>query len=147
MRSGFLALALFGAGGLVLAADPPLTTQQPEHVATPAAVVTDSVSPVTSAPSAAPAPPALTSPAASQPAAAKAAAPSLSADEQRLLSQGYKPQMRNGEKIYCRREAELGSRISAVQHCGTVTQLTTATQNGKDYTEKIQRSQLNPAGK
>lgn len=146
MRSGFLALALFGASGLVLAADPPLTTQ-PEHVAMPAVVVTDSVSPVTSAPTAAPAPPAVSSPAASQPAAPKAAAPSLSADEQRLLSQGYKPQMRNGEKIYCRREAQLGSRISAVDHCGTVTQLTTATRDGKDYTEKMQRSQLNPVGK
>jgi hypothetical protein len=72
--------------------------------------------------------------------------PALSADEQRLLSQGYKPQMRNGEKIYCRREAQLGSRIPDVQHCGTVTQLKDATLNGQDYAEKAQRTQLNPAG-
>jgi hypothetical protein len=145
MRSGFLALVLFGASGLVLAADPPPTTQ-PERVATPAAVVTDSVSPVTSAAAGVPAPPAPSSPAASQPAAPKAAAPTLSADEQRLLSQGYKPQMRGGEKIYCRREAQLGSRISAGQHCGTVAQLTAETRDGKDFAGKTQRTQNNPMG-
>ena len=74
----------------------------------------------------------------------KAAAPELSAAEQRLLSQGYKPRMRNGQKIYCRPEPALGSRISAGQHCGTVSQLTTATQDGKEYLDQAQRSQLNP---
>jgi len=73
------------------------------------------------------------------------AAPALSAQEQRLLSQGYKPHMRDGEKIYCRRESELGSRISTVQHCGSVAELTTTTQDGKDYL-RTQRTQINPVG-
>jgi hypothetical protein len=126
MRFVILALALLGVGGPALAAADPAPTTQPERTATPAAAVP--------------------SPAASQAAAPKTAAPALSSDEQRLLSQGYKPQMRNGEKIYCRREAELGSRIPAAQHCGTVAQLTTATQDGKDFTQQAQRTQINPTG-
>ncbi|HZC86531.1 MAG TPA: hypothetical protein VE266_06010 [Steroidobacteraceae bacterium] len=139
------ALAFLGVGALALAvaADPALTTQ-PERTAKPAAIAPDSASPATSAATGVPAPPAASAPVASPPAAPKAAAPTLSAAEQRLLSQGYKPQMRNGAKIYCRREPALGSRISAGQHCGTVSQLTTATQDGKDYLDQAQRSELNP---
>lgn len=146
MRFDVFALAFLGVGGLVLAAADPAPATQPERAATPAAVLSDSASPATSAATEALAPHAASSPAASQPAAPTAAAAALSADEQRLLNQGYRPQMRNGEKIYCRREAELGSRISSVQHCGTVTQLKTATQDGRDYTDKAQRTQNNPMG-
>ena len=147
MRFDVLALAFLGLGGLALAVADPAPTTQTELAATPAAVVTDSAAPATSAATAAPAPAAASSTPASQPAPTKTlSAPALSADEQRLLSQGYKPQMRNGEKIYCRREAQLGSRIPDVQHCGTVTQLKDATLNGQDYAQKAQRTQLNPAG-
>ena len=147
MRLAMPALAFLGVGALALAvaADPAPTTQ-PERTAKPAAIAPDSASPATSAATGVPAPPAASAPVASPPAAPKAAAPELSAAEQRLLSQGYKPQMRNGEKIYCRREAQLGSRIPDVQHCGTVAQLKDATLNGRDYLEKAQRTQLNPAG-
>ena len=142
MRFAIPALAFLGVGVLALAAaaDPAPTTQ-PERAATPAAPVTDSASPATSAATGVPAPPAASSPAASPPAAPKAAAPTLSAAEQRLISQGYRPQSRNGEKIYCRREPALGSRINAGQHCGTVSQLTTATQDGKDYLDQTNRTQ------
>ena len=141
MRFAIFALSFLGLGGVGLAAaDPELATPS----AAPAAVIADSPAPATSAATQAP-PPAASPAAASQPAAPKAtAAAALSGDEQRLLSQGYKPYMRNGEKIYCRREAQLGSRISDVQHCGTVAQLTTATRNGKDYTEQAQRTQIIP---
>lgn len=144
MRFDLVALTLLGVGGAALAAADPRPTTQPERDATPAASVTESASPAANTTTAAAAPSAASSPAAAQPAAPKTAAPALSVDEQRLLSQGYKPQMRNGEKIYCRREAQLGSRISDVQHCGTVAQLTTATRNGKDYTEQAQRTQISP---
>ena len=143
MRFAILALAFLGLGGLELAAaDPEPATPS----AAPAAVVTDSAAPAASAATKAPPPPAASPAAASQPAAPKATTPALSADEQRLLSQGYKPQMRNGEKVYCRRETELGSRLGSVQRCGTVTQLKTATQNGRDYTDQVQRTQNNPMG-
>ena len=147
MRLDTLVLAFLGVGGLTLAAAAdPAATPPPGRAAAPAAVVTDSASVVTSAPTGIPAPPPASSTVASPPAAAKAAAPTLSAAEQRLINLGYKPQMRNGEKIYCRREAALGSRISAGQHCGTVTDLATATQDGKDYLDKTQRTQTNPVG-
>jgi hypothetical protein len=141
MRFDILALALLGVGSLALAAaaDPGPATQ-PERPA-PAPAVTDSASLSTSAPTRVPA-----SAPASSPAASPTAAAEVSAAEQHLINLGYKPQMRNGEKIYCRREAALGSRISASQHCGTVAQLATTTQEGKDYLEKTQRSQLNPVG-
>jgi len=140
MRFDILALALLGAGSLTLAAaaDPAPATQP---AAVPAPTVTNSASVSASAPTGHPAPPP-----ASSPAASPAAAPELSTAEQRLINLGYKPQMRNGEKIYCRREAALGSRISASAHCGTVAELSTTTQEGKDYLEKTQRSQLNPVG-
>ena len=138
MRFDILALALLGAGSFALAAaaDPAPATQTDRAAAAPAA--TDSASASTSAARApAPAP-------ASTPAASPTAAPEVSAAEQHLISIGYKPQMRDGQKIYCRREAALGSRIVAAQHCGTVAQLSTTTQEGKDYLDKAQRSQLNP---
>jgi hypothetical protein len=147
MRFDVMALAFLGVGGLALSAADPAPTVQPERAAMPAAVVPDSASPAIGAATQAPALPAASSSAANPPAAPKAAATELSADERRLLNQGYKPQMRNGEKIYCRREAELGSRINSVQHCGTVAQLKTATQHGRDYTENAQRTQNNPMGK
>jgi hypothetical protein len=140
MRFDILALAFLGVGSLAVAAADPAPATPPERAPAPAAVVTDSVPASTSAPTGVPAP------RASSPAASPTAASELSTAEQRLISLGYKPQMRNGEKIYCRREAALGSRISASQHCGTVVELATTTQAGKDYLEKTQRSQLNPVG-
>lgn len=98
--------------------------------------MTDSASVTTSAPRGVTARPPASSPAASPPAAPKGTAPELSAAEQRLVNLGYKPQMRNGEKIYCRREAALGSRISAGQHCGTVEQLETTTREGREGLER-----------
>ena len=140
MRFATFALAFLGLGGLGLAdADPEPATPS----AAPAAVIPNSPAPAISAATQA-SPPAASPAAASQPAAPKAAASALSADEQRLISQGYKPQMRNGEKIYCRREASIGSRISAGQHCGTAAELTMTTQESKDYLNKSQQNQLNP---
>ncbi len=147
MRFDILALAVVGLGSLaVAAAADPAPATQPEHTVAPTAAVTDSAS-ATHAATGVPAPTPASSPAASPPAAAKVAASQLSADEQRLINLGYKPQMRNGEKIYCRREAALGSRISAAQRCGTVTELAASSQEGKDYLEKTQRTQsVNPMG-
>jgi hypothetical protein len=136
MRFDILVLALLGVGSLapVSAADPAPATQ-PERTTAPAAGVSDSAH-TASAPTEAPAPPPASSTAAS-PSAPPKGASDLSADEQRLIKLGYKAQMRNGEKIYCRREAAAGSRISNTQHCGTVAQLATAAQEGQDSGEKI----------
>jgi hypothetical protein len=147
MRFDILVLAFLGVGSLTLtaAADPAPATQ-PERAAAPAAAVTDSAPHATSAATGVPAPPSASSPAPSAPGASKATAPQLSVDEQRLINLGYKPkpELRNGEKIYCRREAALGSRIPAGQHCGTVAELATTTREGREGLEKTQRNGVNP---
>jgi hypothetical protein len=145
MRFDILALAVLGLGSLApaVAADVPPTTQ-PERAAAPAASANASASPATSTATKVSATPSAASPAASPPAAAQAAAPELTPAESHLIDLGYKPQMRNGEKIYCRREAPMGSRISSGQHCGTVAELATTTQEGRQGLERSQRNTVSP---
>jgi len=105
-------------------------------------------------PAAAPSQPAATSaptssPAAATPQAAPAAAaakPPVDPREQRLLSQGFKPMTRNGEKLFCKRETQLGSRLSTVERCGTVDQLSDEIRVSRDQTDSVQRTQVNPSG-
>jgi len=85
-------------------------------------------------------------PAAPAASATEAAKPAVSPDEQRLLSQGYKPEMRNGQKIYCRREHVMGSRTDMAEHCGTVDQLKRSSQDARDQTDRAQRNLGNPGG-
>lgn len=120
MRLVVCVLACVGAGGMSLAlADPP---------ATPTA------SPATQAPAATPATPAQPAAAASTPSApAKAAkdpdsvvvqsAAEESNLEKHFLAEGYKVEMHHGEKYFCRREEELGSRLGGQKTCSTVQQL------------------------
>lgn len=63
-------------------------------------------------------------PAAASAGAASAAA--VSPAEKALLASGYKPQMRNGELVYCRRDTAIGSRLVAQMTCGTVRELEAA---------------------
>ena len=63
----------------------------------------------------------------------------LTNDEVReLFAQGYKPQERNGQIFYCRREMETGSRFTSMT-CKTAEQLKEITQNSKDYLDAQQR--------
>jgi hypothetical protein len=145
MRFHILALAVLGVGSLALAvAAEPAPATQPERAAAPAAVVTDSAPSATSAAKEISASSPASSPATNPAPTAKAAPPELSPAESRLINLGYKPQMRNGEKIYCRREAPMGSRISSGQHCGTVAELATTTQVGREGLERTQRNSVNP---
>lgn len=41
------------------------------------------------------------------------------AEEKRLMAAGYKPEMRNGTKYWCRTETEIGSRLGGHKVCGT----------------------------
>ena len=58
--------------------------------------------------------------------------PELTHDEQLLVSRGYKVQVVNGEKIFCRREQQIGSRLNEVKRCGTASQLTQQGNNQRD---------------
>jgi len=67
-------------------------------------------------------------------------------DEKRLISEGYKPEIRNGEKVYCRRDDELGSRLGSQKRCATAQQWKISQQVSRDQTDAIQRTQVNPTG-
>jgi len=139
MRSVVRVLALIiGSGALTLAlADPAAPAQQ-----------------APAAPSAGTAPATTAAPASSAPAAASAtssasapAKPAVDADEKRLIAEGYKPEMRGGTKVYCKREQVLGSRLGAPEHCSTAEQLKATTQMSREVTEQSQRFGTNPTGK
>jgi hypothetical protein len=105
--------------------------------------------PPAAAPAAAASPASATAPAASAPAAITTtdpAKPALNPDEKLLLSRGYKLEMHGGQKLFCRREQVLGSRLGEQKHCGTVDQLKVSQQESQEATEKIQRNQKNPQG-
>jgi hypothetical protein len=62
----------------------------------------------------------------------------LTHEEQQLISRGYKLEVRNGEKWFCRREQMLGSRLNEVKHCGTASMLAESTQRQKEETRNAQ---------
>jgi hypothetical protein len=125
-------LACIGAGILTVAVADPPPPEQPAHAAS---------STSTSAPAA----PALSAPQSDRvaPAVAK---PAIDPEEKHLIALGYKPEMRNGEKVFCRREQTLGSRLGEAKHCATAEQLKVSQQETHDVMDKIQRTQKNPQG-
>jgi hypothetical protein len=121
--------------------------------------------PTTPAPTAAPAPstePKQAAPAPAAPAAeAKAATPAADAKQTVLiqgkteedplgkyfLSKGYKMEMHNGEKVFCRREEQLGSHLGGQKICGTAEQLNFTEQEAKAAVQRGQTQQNNPVYK
>lgn len=75
---------------------------------------------------------------AAEPAAA-APPPAIDPEEKRLIAQGYKAQMRNGEKVFCRREEQLGTRLSGRLICGTIADLKAAQEQTREEVERRQR--------
>ncbi len=88
-----------------------------------------------------------TTPAATTAESAQVAKPAASASddskrEAPLLDQGYKPAMRNGEKVFCKREIPMGSRLPSALHCLTVAEAELIAKEGRETTERIQRSMV-----
>jgi hypothetical protein len=69
----------------------------------------------------------------------------LTPDEKRLLSAGYHLHVENGQKVFCRREAQLGSHFEH-KVCGTAEQLAAARQTSREVLENTQRPGANPTG-
>jgi hypothetical protein len=139
MRFAVGLLACLGAGALTSAlADP-----QADAQSAPAAAV----APAASAPAtpAAPAAEAASATSAKAPATPAAARPELDKDTQHFLAEGYKPEMRGGEQIYCHKETALGSRLTPVKNCGTIEQLKLAEQQSRSGVYDAQRQQTNPS--
>jgi hypothetical protein len=75
--------------------------------------------------------------------AASAAASGLSNPDlvdKHLRAQGYKPEMRHGEKYYCRVTDTLGSRVSPVKACGTAEALMRKEQEAREFLQATQRT-------
>jgi len=61
--------------------------------------------------------------------------------EKHFLSEGYKIEMHNGEKYFCRREEQLGSRLGGSKQCSTAQQLTWTEDDARRAAEHGQRNQ------
>jgi hypothetical protein len=137
MRIAVGLLAALSAGALTSAlADPP-TEAAPATTAAPAAP--------TAPPAAAPAPAAAAPAATAETTAADHTVlikAQLDKDTQHFLAEGYKPEIRHGEEMYCKKETALGSRLSTVKTCGTIEQLKLNEQEAKANVSDMQRAQV-----
>ena len=123
-------------------ADPP--NEPPANTTTPA-------SPAPAAPAAA-APAPAAAPAAEHPAASAAQSAPISPGvevvaaqmdqlEKHLLAEGYKIELYNGEKYFCRRQEELGSRLGGQKRCSPAQQLMFTEKDARRQLEHAQRNQ------
>jgi hypothetical protein len=83
---------------------------------------------------------------ATAPPAAVAAKPAPKASEEKsdervLRDEGYRPQMKNGEVLWCRREVPLGTRLTTQLKCITVEESKLIAEEGRRTAERIQRGQ------
>jgi len=89
------------------------------------------------------APAAPTATAATSAAAAPAAPPAPDALEKHFLSEGYHVEMRHGDKVYCRYEAEIGSRVNRQKLCGSLVELKSAEEQAQAGQQQAARMQQN----
>jgi ABC-type sugar transport system substrate-binding protein len=71
--------------------------------------------------------------------AAASAGESDTALEKRLTNSGYKPRMRNGHKVWCKQQGELGSRLGGQEVCGTPDELRLNVQQQQDNVRSVQK--------
>jgi hypothetical protein len=67
----------------------------------------------------------------------------LTEDEKRLISRGYRLEVKNGQKTFCRREVVLGSHFEK-KVCGTAEQLAESQQTSREVIENTQLHRTNP---
>lgn len=140
MRFAVAVLVCLSTGAISIAlADPPATP--PATTTTAPAADTP-----TAAPAATPAAIVTPTPAAPSPTATQAAArppatvPAIDSYEKHFLAEGYKLEMHNGEKLFCRSEELLGSRLGGHKVCSTLEQLKASEPETRQTIERLQRS-------
>jgi hypothetical protein len=146
-------LACLSVGGISSAvADPPAP---PASTATPATPATPTTPATATSPASTSAPAA---PAQDAKAAASAAdsaktpgvliesTPDLSTLEKHFLAEGYKMEMRNGEKVFCRKEQVMGSRLQNQKSCGSALQLSETERQAQSSLNRSMMQQNNPSG-
>jgi len=62
------------------------------------------------------------------------------------MAAGYKPEMRNGTKYWCRSETPVGSHLAGHKVCATADQIDGSAHDSQQFTEQAQRRQANPSG-
>jgi hypothetical protein len=141
-------LACVSVGGISsAAADPPASATS--AAATPSAPAATAAPAVPAAPAAAAPESKAAAPAAE---AAKApgvlieSTPDVDTMEKHFLAEGYKMEMRNGEKVFCRKEETIGSRLQAKKSCGTALQLSETEREAKASVSRSMMQQNNPSG-
>jgi hypothetical protein len=146
MRAILIVMSCLGAGSLASAVAQAASPETPAASATPTATAVPAATPaVAAAPAAAAvAPPAsAAAPATATAATASAATAEQTAEqsawEKQLLSRGYKPAMLNGQKVWCRKEEILGSRLAPKNVCAPAEQLELNAQTAKEATEHAQK--------
>ena len=74
--------------------------------------------------------------------AAPVAKPAIDKDAEHFMAEGYKPEMRRGQQVYCKTETELGSRVNRVKTCGTLEQLKLNENEARSNVSDMQRAQV-----
>ncbi len=118
--SGVLASVFLGAVSMAMAEDPPgevTNNSTPADAPSPAAPAATTATP---APVAGAAKSSVTVTAAATP---LPAAPQIDQTDKHFLAEGYKIQMSNGQKKFCRREDQLGSRLGGAMTCNSAEEL------------------------
>ncbi len=110
-------------------------TASAQNTSTPAATPAAAAS----APATAPAATAAAPPAAAAPAAA-ASAPDTSRMDRKMISRGYKPEMAGNERVYCRKEDQVGTHLAPKKVCLTAQQAELAEHDAREITEQMQRA-------
>jgi len=136
MRLTLKVLACISTGvmGVALAADPPAaaTAETQSAAAGPAAdtptPAADAPTPAADAPVTQPPPKEASTPAQS------AGVPSEAQVEKILRAQGYTPTMRNGERVFCRREVPIGSHLASHLNCLTAEEALVLTRDAQNNT-------------
>jgi hypothetical protein len=126
MRLAVILASLTVGSSYQAAADPPAAAATPTTEA-PSSVQSSAASPTTPVPSAAP-----TAPVA-------AAADAEARLEKRLLGQGYRAYMQNGEKVFCRRAEVMGSRLGGRLICMTVVEARAYENEAQNDVEHLQQ--------
>lgn len=112
-----------------------------------ASAVTLAVADPPPAPAAAPSATASATPTPAATPAAASATPVVD-DDRALRAAGYKPQMKGGQKMWCRKEeVTTGTRLSRdKESCNTPEALKEQIKNGREITERAQNNQMNKSG-
>jgi hypothetical protein len=63
------------------------------------------------------------------------------------MAQGYRPKMRHGQKVFCRTEPELGSRLGGLEICATVAEHKARQTAVREEIERQQRTNPGTPGR